>query len=64
MTSKQWIEDLEAAGDTEKRFNASFFSTVIPASLNWRHQQAIVGSFFTMLTLCLSFPIGVAAASI
>ena len=61
---KQWIEDLEAAGDTEKRFNASFFS-----SGDSREPElagigsAIVGSFFTMLvTLCLSFPIGVAAA--
>ena len=61
---KQWIEDLEAAGDTEKRFNASFFS---PGDSREPELagigSAIVGSFFTMLvTLCLSFPIGVAAA--
>lgn len=61
---KQWIEDLEAAGDTDKRFNASFFthgdSREPELAGIW---SAIVGSFFTMLvTLCLSFPIGVAAA--
>jgi len=61
---KQWIEDLEAAGDTDKRFNASFFthgdSREPELAGIW---SAIVGSFFTMIvTLCLSFPIGVAAA--
>ena len=61
---KQWIEDLEAAGDTEKRFNASFFSHGDSRAPELAGiGSAIVGSFFTMLvTLCLSFPIGVAAA--
>ncbi|HAB04312.1 MAG TPA: phosphate ABC transporter permease PtsA, partial [Alcanivorax sp.] len=61
---KQWIEDLEAAGDTEKRFNASFFSHGDSREPELAGiGSAIVGSFFTMLvTLCLSFPIGVAAA--
>ncbi len=61
---KQWIEDLEAAGDTEKRFNASFFSHGDSREPELAGiGSAIVGSFFTMLvTLCLSFPIGVAGA--
>jgi phosphate transport system permease protein len=61
---KQWIEDLEAAGDTEKRFNASFFSHGDSREPELAGiGSAIVGSFFTMIvTLCLSFPIGVAAA--
>ncbi|SOC24406.1 phosphate ABC transporter membrane protein 2 (PhoT family) [Alloalcanivorax xenomutans] len=61
---KAWITELEAAGDTERRFNASFFSSGDSREPElagiW---SAVVGSFFTMLvTLCLSFPIGVAAA--
>lgn len=61
---KQWIEELEAAGDTEKRFNASFFSHGDSREPELAGiGSAIVGSFFTMIvTLCLSFPIGVAAA--
>jgi phosphate transport system permease protein len=61
---KQWIEDLEAAGDTDKRFNASFFSHGDSREPELAGiGSAIVGSFFTMIvTLCLSFPIGVAAA--
>lgn len=61
---KQWIEGLEAAGETDKRFNASFFThgdSREPELAGIR--SAIVGSFLTMIvTLCLSFPIGVAAA--
>ncbi len=61
---KSWIMELEQAGDTERRFNASFFSSGDSREPElagiW---SAAVGSFFTMLvTLCLSFPIGVAAA--
>ncbi|MFT0141650.1 phosphate ABC transporter permease PstA [Alloalcanivorax xenomutans] len=61
---KNWITELEQAGDTERRFNASFFSRGDSREPElagiW---SAVVGSFFTMLvTLCLSFPIGVAAA--
>ncbi len=61
---KRWITELEQAGDTERRFNASFFSRGDSREPElagiW---SAVVGSFFTMLvTLCLSFPIGVAAA--
>ena len=61
---KQWIEDLEAAGETDKRFNASFFSHGDSREPELAGiGSAIVGSFFTMIvTLCLSFPIGVAAA--
>ncbi len=61
---KQWIEDLEAAGDTEKRFNASFFTHGDSREPELAGiGSAIVGSFLTMIiTLCLSFPIGVAAA--
>ncbi|WP_133491077.1 phosphate ABC transporter permease PstA [Alcanivorax sp. 24] len=64
VEQKAWITELEAAGDTERRFNASFFSSGDSREPElagiW---SAVVGSFFTMLvTLCLSFPIGVAAA--
>ena len=61
---KQWIEDLEAAGETDKRFNASFFSHGDSREPELAGiGSAIVGSLFTMIvTLCLSFPIGVAAA--
>ncbi|AFT72626.1 Phosphate ABC transporter permease protein [Alloalcanivorax dieselolei B5] len=66
MTAEQksWTMELERAGDTERRFNASFFSRGDSREPElagiW---SAAVGSFFTMLvTLCLSFPIGVAAA--
>lgn len=61
---KQWIEELEAAGDTDKRFNASFFTHGDSREPELAGiGSAIVGSFLTMIiTLCLSFPIGVAAA--
>ena len=51
---KQWIEDLEAAGDTEKRFNASFFSHGDSREPELAGiGSAIVGSFFTMLRVHL-----------
>ncbi|ASK36578.1 phosphate ABC transporter permease PstA [Alloalcanivorax mobilis] len=61
---QQWLAELERDGDTERRFNASFFthgdSREPEMAGIW---GAVVGSFLTMLvTLCLSFPIGVAAA--
>ena len=59
-----WIEDLETAGQIEKRFN-----TVIFTEGDSREPEqagilgALVGSMYTMLVaLLLSFPIGVAAA--
>lgn len=59
-----WVDTLSAAGDLDMRFNASLFShgdSREPEMAGlW---GAVVGSFFTMLvTLALSFPIGVAAA--
>jgi phosphate transport system permease protein len=59
-----WIDQLSAEGRIEKRFNTTFFSAgdSREAELSgiW---GATAGSFFTMLiTLALSFPIGVAAA--
>ncbi len=64
LLQRTWVEALEATGDTEKRFNASFFthgdSREAESAGVW---GAMVGSFYTMLvTLFLSFPIGVAAA--
>lgn len=61
---RMWVEQFESAGDTEKRFNASLFTSGDSREPElagiW---SAVVGSFFTMIvTLCLSFPIGVAAA--
>lgn len=61
---QKWVEQFERSGDTEKRFNASLFTSGDSREPElagiW---SAVVGSFFTMLvTLCLSFPIGVAAA--
>lgn len=59
-----WIEGLKARGVLEQRFNRKFFT-----SGDSREPEqagvagAVVGSFFTLIvTLCLSFPIGVAAA--
>lgn len=59
-----WIEALRARGVLEQRFNRKFFT-----SGDSREPEqagvagAVVGSFFTLVvTLCLSFPIGVAAA--
>lgn len=59
-----WMTELENSGRVEKRFNASLFTrgdSREPEQAGlW---GAVVGSFFTMLvTLGLSFPIGVAAA--
>lgn len=59
-----WLDDLEAKGEVERRFNVTFFT-----SGDSREPEqagilsALMGSFYTMLvTLLLSFPIGVAAA--
>ncbi len=59
-----WIDQLEADGRLEKRFNIDFFTngdSREPESAGiW---GAVVGSFYTLLvTLVLSFPLGVAAA--
>ncbi|MBF0209968.1 MAG: phosphate ABC transporter permease PstA [Desulfamplus sp.] len=59
-----WIEKLERDGNIEKRFNTIFFTAGDSREPElagvW---GAVMGSFFTMLvTLALSFPIGVAAA--
>jgi phosphate transport system permease protein len=59
-----WIDALAADGRLEKRFNRSFFTTGDSREPEqagvW---GAVVGSFFTLVvTLLLSFPIGVAAA--
>lgn len=61
---QQWVQSLADQGQVELRFNTRFFST----GDSREPEQAgiggaIVGSFFTlMITLALSFPIGVAAA--
>ena len=59
-----WITALEEAGRIEKRFNTTFFTagdSREPELAGIR--GAAAGSFFTLLvTLLLSFPIGVAAA--
>ena len=59
-----WLDDLEAKGEIERRFNSVFFT-----SGDSREPEqagilsALMGSFYTMLvTMLLSFPIGVAAA--
>ena len=59
-----WIDQLEAAGRVETRFNTTFFS-----SGDSRDPElagiwgAVVGSFLTLtVTLLLSFPVGVATA--
>jgi len=59
-----WIDQLQADGRLEKRFNVDFFTngdSREPESAGiW---GAAVGSFYTLLvTLVLSFPLGVAAA--
>ena len=59
-----WIEQLREQGKIEKRFNKTFFTAGDSREPElagiW---GAAVGSFFTLLvTLLLSFPIGVAAA--
>lgn len=59
-----WLDDLQANGDVEKRFNTVLFT----AGDSREPEQAgilgaLMGSFYTMLvTLFLSFPIAVAAA--
>lgn len=66
LNSKQvkWVESWVANGHIEKRFNSTFFT----AGDSREPEQAgilgaIVGSLFTLLvTIALSFPIGVAAA--
>ncbi len=60
----QWVDDLSANGKIKKQFNWVFFSV---ADSREPEQAgiwgAVVGSFLTlMITLLLSFPIGVAAA--
>lgn len=59
-----WIESLINAGEVDKRFNTIFFTagdSREPEQAGIR--GAIMGSLFTLLvTLALSFPIGVAAA--
>ncbi len=64
LQQAQWVDKLQAEGRIEKRFNTTFFT-----SGDSRHPElagiwgAACGSFFTLLvTLLLSFPIGVAAA--
>lgn len=66
LSDKQlrWIEKLEADKRIEKRFNTTFFtagdSREPELSGIW---GAVKGSFYTMIvTLVLSFPIGIAAA--
>lgn len=66
LSDKQlgWIDQLEAQGRLDKRFNVDFFTngdSREPESAGiW---GAAVGSFYTLLvTLLLSFPLGVAAA--
>ncbi|SEA17060.1 phosphate ABC transporter permease PstA [Microbulbifer marinus] len=59
-----WIEQLMASGELKKRFNTTFFTngdSREPEQAGIR--AALMGSLFTLLvTLALSFPIGVAAA--
>ena len=59
-----WLDALEADGAIERRFNARFFSAGDSREPElagiW---GAVVGSFYTLLvTLAISFPLGVAAA--
>lgn len=60
----QWVEALREAGDVERRFNTQFFThgdSRNPETAGIR--GALVGSLLTlMITLALSFPIGLAAA--
>jgi phosphate ABC transporter, permease protein PstA len=59
-----WIDQLDAAGDIKKRFNTTFFTvgdSREPELAGIR--GAVMGSFYTVLvTLVLSFPMGVATA--
>jgi phosphate transport system permease protein len=66
LTDKQlaWIDQLSAEGKIKKKFNSTFFTagdSREPELAGIR--GAVAGSYFTLLvTLLLSFPIGVAAA--
>lgn len=60
----QWIDQMIASGEIDRRFNTTFFTrgdSRDPETAGiW---GAVVGSFYTLVvTLALSFPIGVAAA--
>lgn len=59
-----WLDQLEAEDRIEKRFNTVFFTNGDSREPEQAGiLSALVGSFYTMLvTLLLSFPIGVAAA--
>jgi phosphate transport system permease protein len=59
-----WLEQLEREGRVEKRFNRNFFTNGDSREPEQAGVAgAVAGSFFTLLvTLLLSFPIGVAAA--
>jgi phosphate transport system permease protein len=59
-----WIDDLVEKGQVQKRFNTAFFTSGTSREPElagiW---GAVVGSFLTLvITLMLSFPIGIAAA--
>ncbi|MBF0205120.1 MAG: phosphate ABC transporter permease PstA, partial [Desulfamplus sp.] len=60
----EWIEKLERDGNIKKRFNTIFFTAGDSREAELAGIfGAVSGSFFTMVvTLLLSFPIGVAAA--
>lgn len=66
LTNRQiaWIESLEKDGKIDIRFNTTFFTTGDSREPELAGiKGALFGSFFTLLvTLALSFPIGVAAA--
>jgi len=59
-----WVEKLESKGRVEKRFNTTFFTAGDSREPEMAGiAGAAAGSFYTLLvTLLLSFPIGVAAA--
>ncbi len=59
-----WVDKLQAEGRIEKRFNALFFTRGDSREPEQAGiAGAVAGSFYTLLvTLLLSFPIGVAAA--
>ncbi|MFB1485963.1 MULTISPECIES: phosphate ABC transporter permease PstA [unclassified Thiocapsa] len=59
-----WVEQLEAQGRIEKRFNTIFFTTGTSREPELAGiAGALMGSFYTLvLTLLISFPIGVGAA--
>ena len=59
-----WIEQLEADGSVSRRFNHRFFTSGDSRDPEMSGiRSAVVGSFFMLLvTLALSFPLGVATA--